>query len=53
MNGTTYKDFVWTYPTTLPESTRIAGLASFYNEKVDIVVDGVALERAKTHFFRE
>ena len=30
----------------------IAGLIAFYNEKVDIVVDGKCLERPSTHFFR-
>ena len=29
----------------------IAGMVSFYNEKVDIVLDGRQLERPKTHFF--
>jgi hypothetical protein len=28
----------------------IAGLVAFYNEKVDIVLDGRALERPVTHF---
>jgi uncharacterized protein (DUF427 family) len=41
VNGTTYPDLVWIYRTPLPESQKIAGLASFYNEKVAIYVDGV------------
>jgi uncharacterized protein (DUF427 family) len=40
----------WSYPAPLPESQRIAGLISFYNEKVDIYVDGELLERPKTVF---
>ncbi|MFC0551046.1 DUF427 domain-containing protein [Planotetraspora thailandica] len=39
------KDLVWSYPTPLPESQKIAGLVSFYNEKLDIYVDGVLEER--------
>ncbi|GII28955.1 hypothetical protein Pmi06nite_23970 [Planotetraspora mira] len=39
------KDLVWSYPTPLPESQKIAGLVSFYNEKVDIYVDGVLEQR--------
>jgi uncharacterized protein (DUF427 family) len=41
VNGTVHDDVVWTYRTPLPESTKIAGLVCFYNEKVDLYVDGV------------
>ena len=34
------EDVAWSYPTPLPESQKIAGLISFYPEKVDIYVDG-------------
>jgi uncharacterized protein (DUF427 family) len=43
-------DIAWSYPTPLPESERIAGLVSFYNERVDLIVDGERLERARTKF---
>jgi uncharacterized protein (DUF427 family) len=33
-------DIVWTYRTPLPESQKIAGLACFYDEKVDVFLDG-------------
>jgi uncharacterized protein (DUF427 family) len=45
-----HRDRAWSYPTPLPESQRIAGLVSFYNEKVDLYVDGVLLQRPKTTF---
>jgi uncharacterized protein (DUF427 family) len=45
-----HEDFVWSYPTPLPESERIAGLMAFYNEKVDLYVDGVRHERPATKF---
>jgi uncharacterized protein (DUF427 family) len=45
-----HDDFAWSYPTPLPESERVAGLVCFYNEKVDIYVDGVQQERPKTKF---
>ncbi|HEV3170086.1 MAG TPA: DUF427 domain-containing protein [Actinocrinis sp.] len=45
-----HEDVVWGYRTPLPESQKIAGLASFYNEKVDIYVDGVLEERPKSKF---
>jgi uncharacterized protein (DUF427 family) len=35
-----HKDLVWIYRTPLPESQKIAGLACFYDERVDLYVDG-------------
>ncbi len=37
-----HDDVVWMYRTPLPECSKIAGLACFYTEKVDLFVDGVA-----------
>ena len=34
-------DIAWSYRTPLPESQKIAGLISFYPEKVELYVDGV------------
>jgi len=45
-----HTDIVWIYRMPLPESQKVAGLACFYNEKVDIVVDGERQERPRTHF---
>jgi uncharacterized protein (DUF427 family) len=36
-----HKDVVWIYRTPLPESQKIAGLAAFYDEKVDVFIDDV------------
>jgi uncharacterized protein (DUF427 family) len=44
------EDLAWSYPTPLPESQKIAGLIAFYNEKVDLYVDGVRQERPSTKF---
>jgi uncharacterized protein (DUF427 family) len=46
----TIPDLAWSYPTPLPESIKVAGLVCFFNERVDLRVDGVALERPKTPF---
>jgi uncharacterized protein (DUF427 family) len=46
----THDNIVWGYRTPLPESEPIAGLVCFYNEKVDVEVDGELLERPKTPF---
>jgi uncharacterized protein (DUF427 family) len=43
-------DLAWSYPTPLPESERVAGLVAFYNERLDIYVDGVLQERPQTKF---
>jgi uncharacterized protein (DUF427 family) len=45
-----HEDLAWSYRTPLPESQKIAGLVAFYNEKVDIYVDGVLQERPVTKF---
>jgi uncharacterized protein (DUF427 family) len=45
-----HADIVWIYRTPLPESQKVAGLACFYNEKVDITLDGERQERPRTHF---
>jgi uncharacterized protein (DUF427 family) len=43
-------DLAWSYRTPLRESQEIAGLVAFYDEKVDIYVDGVLQERPHTKF---
>jgi len=43
-------DLAWSYRTPLPESERIAGMICFYNERVDLFVDGELQERPKTPF---
>lgn len=50
VGDTEYADYVWIYRTPVAESQKIAGLACFYNEKVDIYVDDVLQERPKTPF---
>jgi uncharacterized protein (DUF427 family) len=50
VNGEMHKDIVWGYDRPLPESQKIMGLVSFYNEKVDIYIDEVLQERPKTKF---
>ena len=45
-----HEDLAWSYRAPVPESQRIAGLIAFYNEKLDVIVDGVPLARPKTQF---
>jgi len=50
VGSTLHQDVVWTYRTPLPECQKIMGLACFYNERVDLSVDGVRQERPRTPF---
>jgi uncharacterized protein (DUF427 family) len=48
--GTDHRNLAWSYRAPFPESQKIAGMIAFYNEKVDIYVDGVLQERPVTKF---
>jgi uncharacterized protein (DUF427 family) len=45
-----HPDLAWTYHYPLPAVAPIAGTVAFYNEKLDITVDGVRLERPQSPF---
>jgi uncharacterized protein (DUF427 family) len=48
VNGDRLEDVAWSYPAPIPETPKIENLMAFFNEKVDIVVDGVLQERPVT-----
>jgi uncharacterized protein (DUF427 family) len=48
--GTTQHDVAWTYDFPTQQLLPIAGLIAFYNERVDISVDGTLLPRPTTQF---
>ena len=50
IGDTVHADYAWAYDYPLPESIRVAGLICFYNERVDLFVDGEHQERPKTKF---
>ena len=52
VDDTLHDDLVWSYDFPTRQLLPIAGLVAFYNEKVDTFVDGVAMERPQTHFFK-
>jgi uncharacterized protein (DUF427 family) len=52
VHDTVHEDLVWSYDFPTRQLSPIAGLVAFYNEKVDIVVDGILLARPTTHFFK-
>jgi uncharacterized protein (DUF427 family) len=50
VNGDVATDIAWSYETPIPVAEAIAGLVCFYNEKVDLEVDGELLERPRTRW---
>jgi uncharacterized protein (DUF427 family) len=48
--GEVHADLAWSYDFPTRALTPIAGLVAFYNEKVDITLDGTLLERPQTPF---
>jgi uncharacterized protein (DUF427 family) len=47
---TVHPDLAWTYDYPLAAVAPIARMIAFYNEKVDVAVDGAPLPRPRTHF---
>jgi uncharacterized protein (DUF427 family) len=47
---TLHSDIAWSYEYPAIQVAQIAGLVAFYNEKLDIFVDGQELPRPATHF---
>jgi len=45
VEGQLFENLVWTYRAPFAESQKIAGLVAFYNEKVDLYVDGELQQR--------
>jgi uncharacterized protein (DUF427 family) len=50
VDGQTHENVVWGYDAPLPESQKVVGLVSFYNEKVDVYVDEEPEIQPKTKF---
>ena len=48
--GETVKDLVWHYPEPIAAAEKIRGNLSFFNEKVDLEVDGELQERPHTQW---
>jgi uncharacterized protein (DUF427 family) len=46
VNGEVFPDIVWSYPFPTPESEKISNLVAFYNEKVELYVDGERWQRS-------
>ena len=48
--GDRVEDLVWYYPEPIAEAAKIKGHLAFFNEKVDLEVDGEEQERPKTQW---
>jgi uncharacterized protein (DUF427 family) len=53
LDGGVHQDLAWSYHYPTPAVSAIAGLIAFYNERVDITLDGRPLPRPTTHFFAD
>jgi uncharacterized protein (DUF427 family) len=51
-NGPVHSDLAWTYNFPTAALLPIAGLVAFYDEKVDVFLDGELQPRPVTHFFK-
>ncbi|MDQ3913608.1 MAG: DUF427 domain-containing protein [Actinomycetota bacterium] len=48
--GELIEDLIWYYPEPIPEAGKIKGRLAFFNEKVDLEVDGEEQERPQTQW---
>jgi uncharacterized protein (DUF427 family) len=49
-DGREVPDVAWTYWAPLAEAVKITGLVCFYDERVDVFIDGELQSRPRTHF---
>ncbi len=50
VNGSVHPDLAWSYEFPTRQLLPITGLIAFYNEKVDLTVDGTQVDRPHTKF---
>lgn len=50
VDGHEHRDVAWMYRAPTPESQKIAGLVAFYDERVDVYVDGELQQRPASPF---
>lgn len=48
INNELVPDIAWSYPDPIPENPKIKDLVCFFNERVDLSIDGVAQEPVET-----
>lgn len=50
LGGASHPDIAWSYPDPIAENPRIRDLVCFFNERVDLTIEGVAQPRPTTPF---
>jgi uncharacterized protein (DUF427 family) len=50
VGDTFVKDVAWSYPDPIPENPKIRDLVAFFQERVDMAIDGVRLARPATRW---
>ena len=48
MDGQERPDVAWTYTDPLSDARDVAGFVAFFDERVDVILDGVPQERPVT-----
>ena len=48
VGGTELTDIAWSYPEPLPDAAEVAGMVAFYQERLDVFIDGEPVERVRT-----
>jgi len=48
VGDTVIRDVAWSYPDPIPENPKVRDLVAFFQERIDLVVDGEALARPAT-----
>jgi uncharacterized protein (DUF427 family) len=52
VGGEVHDDIVWSYESPIPQAEGVAGLLCFYNERVDLIIDGERQATPETPFSR-
>jgi uncharacterized protein (DUF427 family) len=52
VGGEVHDDIVWSYESPIPQAEGVAGLLCFYNERVDLIIDGKRQATPETPFSR-
>jgi uncharacterized protein (DUF427 family) len=50
VGGVRVENLIWSYQDPMPEAAKIEGLLCFFNEKVDLEIDGEEQERPNTQW---
>ena len=53
VRGRLVEDLVWSYPEPQHEAEQVGGLLCFFNERVDLELDGEVMERPRTQWSRD